>query len=432
MAWLTTVAETLGASQNRKWRLLPPVIAGRADMPSRSQLEVLPRDRVGCSAFAPAYVADDSEPRREIYEAFDASQPVRDSATLFGRDEHLDRLLNGVLYRQNHGVISGPRAAGKTSLVKICAERARAEGVVVLYSSNDLGSSFGSLMRQLLEQVPDSSLQHGAAESFRRRVAELHPASTPQDVANLLSRIHYSTLVMIIDEFDRVPDEAFRSQMASLLKASSDARLRARFILVGDERTCSDILQGHPSLARHTSHISVSPLTDQAIADLLDCCALAAGLNFSPAARQMISDAVCGSPYHARLFGLHAALRAYADRSDIIRTQDAEAGLTEAFLEWESINPPDAEIFRRAVAGADAHDKAELMRLAEDLAWRRPSPRGDPSALAPHLAALKPAVMHGPVGPMLKDVTAAQFLIALIVSEKEPVSAAKRKEKIHP
>jgi hypothetical protein len=342
-----------------------------------------------------------------------------------------------VLYRQNHGVISGPRGAGKTSLASICAERARAEGVVVLYSSNDLESSFGSLMRQLLEQIPDSSLPQGEAEAFRRRVSELSSTSSAQEVANLLRRISYSSLVMMVDEFDRVPDEAFKFQMASLLKMTSDARLRARFILVGDERTYPDILNGHASLARHTSHFAVLPLSDKAIADLLNSCAAAADLSFSPEALRMISDVVCGSPYHARLFGLHAALMAHSNASECIRMQDAEAGLIEAFLEWENINPADADIFRSVVAKAGAGRRPMLVRLAEDFARRRlragSADGRQPAEIDQLIESLGPAVVQGPDGLMLKDVTAAQFLLALAVTEdrQRPAADVAYKERAH-
>jgi hypothetical protein len=427
MTWLTTVAETLG--RPNEWRIFRPAIDVGANVPPISQLD-LDAPSAGVTArlpFPPSRPPDDGERLREIYESFDASQPVQDPATLFGRDEQLARLLNGVLYRQNHGVISGPRGAGKTSLASICAERARAEGVVVLYSSNDLESSFGSLMRQLLEQVPDSLLPQGEAEAFRRRVSELSSTSSAQEVANLLRRISYSSLVMIVDEFDRVPDDAFKFQMASLLKVTSDARLRARFILVGDERTYPDILKGHASLARHTSHFAVAPLPDKAIADLLNSCAAAADLKFSAEALRMISDVVCGSPYHARLFGLHAALMAHSNGSECIRMQDAQSGLSEAFLEWENINPADADAFRSAVANAGVGRRPMLTRLAEDFARRRlhagsasDHPPGDFDQL---IASLGSAVAEGPEGPILKDVTAAQFLLALAVTHERQRSA---------
>lgn len=439
MKWLRTIGDVLRRTDEREARPFEPANAEGAELKAMKPVAPASTEHALGTGTPPAawLVPDDGERLREIYQSFDASQPVQDPATLFGRDEQLARLLNGVLYRQTHGVISGPRGAGKTSLATICAERARAEGVVVLYSSNDPDSSFGSLMRQLLEQIPDTSLPQGGAEAFRRRVAELNAESRPQEVAHLLRQISYSALVIIIDEFDRVPDEAFKAQVASLLKVTSDARLRARFILVGDERTYPDILACHASLARHTSHFSVAPLPDDAIAALLDSCASAAALRFLPEARQLISSVVCGSPYHARLFGLHAALMAHADGSDVIRLQDARCGLNEAFQEWESINPGDASALRSAVRRAGAR-QATLVRIAKDLALRRLYATSvfEGASTADRdevLALLGSATVQGPDGWTMKDVTAAQFLLALMATDDEQcvVEDVAHKERVH-
>jgi hypothetical protein len=374
---------------------------------------------------APVLFPDPQDRTREVFQAFDSSQPARGQAGLFGRDEQLRKLLDAVLYRQNHGVISGSRGAGKTSLANSFAERARAEGVVVLYSSNDLESSFGSLMRQLLEQLPESSLQQGDGEDFRARVAALRADSNAQEVANLLARISYSSVVLVIDEFDRVPDQGCRTQISSLLKMCSDARLRARALLIGDERTYPDVLAGHASLARHTSHIALSPLSDPAIGALLDSCAAAAGLKFTPESRTMLTKLVCGSPYHARLFGLHAALQARADEQDEISAEHASAGLREAFSEWESINPRDAAIFRQAVADADPEQRRQLVQLAQELARRTPVGGGEAAEAGRRLQdlahSLQPAVVAQGDDFQLGDATAAQFLLALAAASEPRV-----------
>jgi len=416
MAWLSSVADSLGRQHNSRWRTSTPSNGGGSESWFGDDLD----GEVGATgtSLIPVAAGDqllpDEEPElRAVFEAFDASQPVLRPAGLYGRGDQLQRLVNGVLYRRNHGVISGPRGSGKTSLVKVFGERAEAEGLVVLYAANDADASFGLVMRQLLEQIPASSLPAGEDESFQQRVRSLDGLSGAQQVINLLGRLAYSAVVIIIDEFDRVPDQAFRSQMSSLLKLSSDARLRVRFLLVGDEQTFAEVVQVHASLSRHTTHISTGPLSDSATSDLLASCAQDAGMALLDDARQLLVDAVCGSPYHARLFGLHSALRAHCDRRSEISYDDVMGGLEDAFEEWESLNPGDAALFRRLMNGGGDR---RLVEAARRLAWRQPPQPGVTVAEQADgdemLARLAPALTGPDSAPAFRDATAAQFLIA--------------------
>lgn len=319
-------------------------------------------------------------------------------------------------------------------MVRVFGERAEEDGVVVLYSSNDAEAPFGLIMRQLLEQIPAFSLPVGEAEAFQARVHELDAGSGAQQVVNLVRSVSYSAVVIIIDEFDRVPDEAFKSQISSLLKLSSDARTRARFVLVGDERTYSEILKGHPSLGRHTTHVSTSPLSEPATIELLDSRARNAGMKFSEPARRLMTTAVCGSPYHARLFGLHAALRAHANGSSVIRVGEALAGLRNAYEEWASLNPDDAKLFLNVLTGENADQP--IVKLAEHVAWQRGSASGNGGAAEVEqfragLEALSPAAQADNEGIYFRDTTAPQFLLALhlALSARTREASKWRKEK---
>jgi hypothetical protein len=371
---------------------------------------------------------------RAIYDSFDASQPVQEATGLYGRGEQLGQLISGVLYRKNHGVVSGPRGSGKTSIVKVFGERAESEGVVVLYLANDADSAFGLTMRRLLERIPASSLQPGDAEDFKAQVRALDAHSSAQQVVSLLARVVYSMVVLVVDEFDRVPDQVFKSQISSLMKLSSDDRLRARLILVGDERTFPDVLEEHPSLSRHTTHVSTAPLSAPAIHELLDICAQRTGMTFSKEGRQIIADAVCGSPYHARLFGLHAALRAEEAGSTEVRRQDAILGLEDAFNEWASLNPDAANLFRNLVASGAVDES--VVGAAVRIAWRVGPPAADGTGgnewESQALDLLGPALDQSANGPSFKDSTAAQFLIAhYVVTNREGAAATAEKERTY-
>jgi hypothetical protein len=175
-------------------------------------------------------------------------------------------------------------------------------------------------------------------------------------------------------------------------------------------------------------------LSAPAIHELLDICAQQAGMTFSKEGRQIIADAVCGSPYHARLFGLHAALRAAEADSTEVRRQDAILGLEDAFNEWASLNPDAAGLFRNLVASG-AVDKT-VVGAAVRIAWRVGPPSTDGTACTEResqfLHLLGPALDQTANGPSFKDSTAAQFLIAhYVVTNRESAAAPVKKERTY-
>lgn len=351
-----------------------------------------------------------------VYTAFDVSQPVDDPAELHGREPQVAQLVSGVLYRRNHGFIAGLRGSGKTSLVRSFGQSVDREGIVVLYSACDNGTTLGDLMRGYLEQIPASSLEAGTYEAFQQRVAALPTDCTPNQATSLFAMIQYSQAIVISDEFDRVTNEGLRWKVASLLKLVSDARLPVRFVLVGDSSTFADILVAHPSLTRHVTRVSVDPLSNEAITELLHDCADRCSMRFSEGGLDVIADVACGSPYHARLFGLHAALAAVEDDSDIIETAHATLGLQSAFQEWSSLNPADGAAMMSIARGAHGNPD-HFMSFARLVAGRSSATqyrnKGNTPVSPEMFAAFGSSVE--PAGGELnfRDPTAPQFLIAL-------------------
>ncbi len=364
-----------------------------------------------------------------VYTAFDVSQPVDDPAELHGREAQVAQLVSGVLYRRNHGFIAGLRGSGKTSLVRSFGQSVDREGIVVLYSACDNGTTLGDLMRGYLEQIPASSLEAGTYEAFQQRVAALPTDCTPNQATSLFSQIQYSQAIVISDEFDRVTDAGLRWKIASLLKLVSDARLPVRFVLVGDGSTFADILIAHPSLTRHVTRVSVDPLPAQAIAELLRDCADRCSMRISDGALDTIAEVACGSPYHARLFGLHAALAAVEDDSNVIEVAHATIGLQDAFQEWTSLNPQDGAALLSIARGSHG-DPDKFVRFARVVAERSSATQqgAKPDTLLTdgQAAAFGPAIE--PVGGEyhFRDPTAPQFLVALgLVARRMAPSSAK-------
>ena len=289
--------------------------------------------------------------------------------------------------------------------------------MVVFYAACDRGTTFAELMRDFLEQIPSYAVDPDNLELFTERVGQFGRDSTPQQAASILGLIKYSQMVFVVDECDRPENPEFQAKIASLLKLTSDARVPVRLILVSGINIFNHIVGEHQSLMRHLTRLTTEPLDRKAIEELLDACAERCAMSFSPEAKKLLCQIVCGSPYHARLFGMHSARAAIRRGETEIERRDVLEGLSESFDEWALLNREDASSFVSIVAGTKG-DPQQIVEAARRLASPTESEttaanedhRADEQQL---LKALAPAVERGTGGIAFRDATAPQFLIAL-------------------
>jgi hypothetical protein len=357
-----------------------------------------------------------------IYRAFDASQPANQPVDLRGRDAELGKLLGGVLFRRNHAIVSGLRGSGKTSLLRVFGHLADQDGVAIIYTSCAHDTEFGILFRELLEQIPFSCVDPAKADLFESRIDAFGMGSTPLQVITIASMVEFSQVILVIDEFDRITSETTKDHIASTLKLISDRRLSLRVVLAGNSQTFSDMIESHQSLTRHLTHVQTSPLDVKAIETILDICASRCDMRFMRPAKDLLIQIASGSPYHARLFGMHSAISASQRGATEVSKKDVFSGLASSFEEWASTNQEDAVVFRSIVDGWHGNPE-KFVELAKILV-------GEESEAASksvsdmvsdfrngkeieELTAFGPALARSKDGIFFRDATAPQFLIAL-------------------
>jgi hypothetical protein len=281
--------------------------------------------------------------RNAVFAAFNTAVPVSDRHGLAGRKKELTRLIDAVVKQRKHALIYGARGSGKTSLARVFGDLADEAGCVALYGSASEGADVDGLFRPFLDELP---LQRGAGAI---------PTDRPigvQQLANLFVQGVTQRTLLIVDEFDRVTTERTRHEVASLLKLLTDMHSAVQIVLVGIAGNVDGLLAAHPSLRRHLFAQPVAPIERDELAGLLRLCAQQAGLAFEEEAVQTIVSAAIGSPYHARVFGMHAALLAEAAGRERVTLSDAQKGLAEALAEWSDLTPEICAVFERALGQA--------------------------------------------------------------------------------
>lgn len=364
--------------------------------------------------------ADD---RAALTQAFDPAHPVARRRELWGRDEQLDQMSDGVLYQRKHAIVHGARGSGKTSLVRVFADQADRQGAVLIYLACDAHTDFAGLMRPFIRFVPSANIPSGRERAFRMQADALGPDFGPRALVSLLVELAPKPIIFILDEFDRITDRGVQDAVATTMKLLSDAKAPVQLLVVGIAQSVTELIEHHPSLRRHMIAVLVRQIADADITKLIEDGGQRARLVFDPEANAAIVQAACGSPYHARLFAYHSGLLALSRGGGRVTRAIALAGLARAADEWGGMNETDHSLFAR-VADSAATSRLSLMELAMLAAreqWVSPA-RFDQSGDAV-LDALAPALEGSAAKVRFRDSLAPQFLIAMLLVDEGKVTA---------
>lgn len=273
-------------------------------------------------------------------EAFTPTQPKPGRRQITGRQAELDRILQALREEHAHVVLYTERGRGKTSLSNLVIETLRQGGVIVARYTCEAGSSFDSVIRGLLRDLPRSLLAIAANDPGEIGCeAALPPGELrPRDVAAAMSRLTCRNLVCVIDEFDRIEDAGTRTRLADTIKQLSDQAVPLLFMIVGVSENLEQILGQHPSIQRNLVALHLPLLTDEEIASMIGKGAREAGFSLFPGAVEWITALARGAPHMAQLFGLRL-IQAASRRGDAqVLEIDFEAALAQLLAEA----PPSA------------------------------------------------------------------------------------------
>ena len=369
--------------------------------------------------------------RDSIYSAFNTATPVTDRHGLAGRNSELEKLVEAIVVQRKHAVIFGTRGSGKTSLARVFGDLADEAGCVALYGSASGDADFDSLFRPFLSELPMSA---AGEEKARKLLSE--PLDVTRLAALLVEDVRQRS-ILILDEYDRVQSNEAKSDVATLLKLLTDIHSPVQVVLVGIAGDVDGLIAAHPSLRRHIAPQRVAPIPKPELERLLMSCTDNARLRIDPDALDALAGAAMGSPYHARLFGMQAALVTEAGGRERMTLSDVEAGLASALEHWSEMSGATHALFCRvlweaqgsrrmiALAGVAAsqmsvisHDR--LARLGHEVLGGGSINEGQ---AADAMRRLHPALTALPGGElfMFEDTLAPQFLLLMA---KQPAPSA--------
>jgi hypothetical protein len=249
-----------------------------------------------------------------------------------GREAELRRILQALREEHAHVVLYSERARGKTSVANLVIESLRRTSSIVARHACEAGTSFESLMRGLMRDLPPSllaALPSGPdgnsrydAESDGCEAALPSGELRPSDIVMVTQRLNCRELIFVIDEFDRVEDPGTREKLSDTIKQLSDQDVSLQLLIVGVSENLDQILGQHPSIQRAVVGVHLSLFADRDVALVIARGGREAGLTFSPDVVTRITVVARGMPYMAQLLGLRLSQVAIERGDTTVATED--------------------------------------------------------------------------------------------------------------
>ena len=377
--------QALAEAQTMDPTLAPPAFLDQLwrEPDDRGRGDGLPR--FSASAADEVEAADNIEMARRklaLRDALGASQPVINRDNFAGRHDALGQLITSIEQNRVHVVVYGERGIGKTSLAHVFAETAREARYLVLYGSCGSDAEFSSMFKAFASRIPrlyHSSVLPNTPEAERgdHFDAMLPAQFGPRELADVLSGVTGTRVIIILDEYDRVLDPGFRRDVAELIKNLSDRAARVQLVLTGVAQNLDELIGYAPSIRRNIVGLPMRPLKPAEVKDLLAIGETAAEIRYSDDARSMITTMAGGSPYLVRLLAHAAGIAALDQKRGIVSVEHGRAAVERVLTDWNASLPRrvQANLAREEarahwpmlIAAARAGSSADGFFTAEDV-----------------------------------------------------------------
>jgi hypothetical protein len=283
--------------------------------------------------------------RLALRDALGASQPVIARERFAGRHDALAQLIAAIEQQRVHVVVYGERGIGKTSLVHVFADTAREARYLVIYGSCGTEARFDTMFRAFATKIPmlyhrdvlPTALDNDAQATFDKLLPETEFG--PREVSDLFADVVGTRIVLILDEYDRVLDPAFRRDVAELIKNLSDRAARVQLVLTGVAQNLDELVGYAPSIRRNIIGLPMRPLTGGEVKSILALGEGAAGISYSDEAVNMITTMAGGSPYLVRLLGHRAGTAALDDHRVNVDEGHGRIAVERVLTDWNASLP---------------------------------------------------------------------------------------------
>ena len=293
----------------------------------------------------------------KVREVFTPRKPISSQNLFVGREREITKILDGLNTPGAHIIVYGERGVGKSSFANIACQLYAAQPPAkrVVRQSCDSDSTFVSIFTECLRslgiatesvsttedlaQTKKAGLKvyvaEGGLEAERKTsISRVSPAlrMTPSSVAAALDGVK---AIIVIDEFEALPDKEDRRRIAELVKQLSDRGSSVKLLMVGIAHFYTDLLSGHPSSIRALQQVKLGLMPERELRSIIENGLKIARLRFSAGLINQIVDLSAGYPYFTHLLALKCAEIAVLQNQNIADEEDLSKAIELAVDEAE-------------------------------------------------------------------------------------------------
>ena len=275
----------------------------------------------GCSPSTRVYRLQQIDIDRATQE-FTPGAPIRQLDFFRGRLKEINRIRETIPSPGRHPLIFGKRGVGKTSLANVISYLA-GEGAMAVKVTCEGSDTFKTIWNRVFEQATFHFRRE--AFGFDQSEAEAHASLadylphnngiSPSDVAGVLDRVQLPRAVFVLDEFDRVVDQATKRQMADLIKIVSDNTPGVTIVVVGVGNNIHELIGEHPSIVRNLAQIEIKEMPDAEVIEVVEKGFDRLQVKAADDVLAEIAKLAAGFPHYAHLLGLATAKACYARKT---------------------------------------------------------------------------------------------------------------------
>lgn len=247
------------------------------------------------------------------------TSPIESEEHLFGRTRQLE-LVQQALYAPGRSIfIYGDRGVGKTSLAHTVAFSHQSATHNPVLLACEPQTTFAGLMNSALAylRAPNDKSPSTTSLTFKAGIKGMDfeasgarhiPESQPSAIADLNQLItellaiaanrRDESVVIVIDEFDRITSDEERGHFADFIKQVGDQKLPFRFIFCGVAESLQKLLGTHSSCYRYLEGIELKTLTYDARYEIIDNIAAAFNCEVHDPHRHRIAAISDGFPHY--------------------------------------------------------------------------------------------------------------------------------------
>lgn len=277
-------------------------------------------------------------------QVFTPGSPVSERDLFAGRQHQITRIMEAVSQRGFHAALYGDRGVGKTSLANVLSGFLHEVGTQVLFvrANCDATDDFSSLWRKVLQEITVMEIREGIGfdakqqQSHRQLIETLPEKLRPDDVRRVLAYAGQAmTLVVAIDEFDRLTDRNVAALVADTVKSLSDSASPATVILIGVADSVDQLIEGHRSIERSLVQVSMPRMSNQEVEQIVQQGVTRLSMKITKEAIAEIVRLSQGLPYVTHMLSLHTTRVALDDGQLTISSAAVQAGIRASLEQWQ-------------------------------------------------------------------------------------------------